>query len=135
MRAMWKEDKLNELVRIPGVGKSIARDLWNLGIRNVDDLKGKSPEKLYEQSNDLVGTVQDRCLLYVFRCAVYYAETDPTMYEKEKLNWWYWKGKEVNFTTPDKGKRKPAPMHRRFLKVFSFSLFQVVVFLIFNYPV
>src|SRR5258706_141892 len=91
MRTMWKEDKLSELMRIPGVGKSIARDLWNLGIRNVDDLKGKSPEKLYEQSNDLVGTVQDRCLLYVFRCAVYFAGTAPGMYEKEKLNWWYWK--------------------------------------------
>lgn len=93
---MWKEEKLNELMSIPGVGKSIARDLWNLGIRNVDDLKGKSPEKLYEQSNDLLGTVQDRCLLYVFRCAVYYAETVPGQREKEKLNWWYWKGKEVH---------------------------------------
>ena len=127
---MWKEEKLNELTRIPGVGKSIARDLWNLGIRNVDDLKGKSPEKLYEQSNRLVGTVQDRCLLYVFRCAVYYAETVPGMHEKEKLNWWYWKGKEAAFPTHDKGKRKPAPMHRRFLKLLSILLLLVFVFLV-----
>ena len=127
---MWKEDKLNELTSIPGVGKSIARDLWNLGIRNVDDLKGKSPEKLYDQSNDLVGTVQDRCLLYVFRCAVYYAETVPGKHEKEKLNWWYWKGKEAASTTHAKGKRKPAPMHRRFLKLLSLSLLLVFVFLV-----
>ena len=115
MRTMWKEDKLNELLHIPGVGKSIASDLWNLGIRRVADLKGKSPEKLYDQSNDLVGTVQDRCLLYVFRCAVYYAETDPGKREKEKLNWWYWKNKTT--VTPGRGDRK-----RKFLKLLSFSL-------------
>jgi hypothetical protein len=125
---MWKQEKLNELTRLPGVGNSIARDLWNLGIRNVDDLKGKSPEKLYEQSNDLVGTVQDRCLLYVFRCAVYYAETVPGKHEKEKLNWWYWKGKEAAFTTDDK--RRPPPMHRRFLKLLSLSLLLMFVFLV-----
>jgi hypothetical protein len=105
MRTLRKEDKLNDLMQIPGVGKSIARDLWKLGIRNVGDLKGQSPEKLYEQSNDLVGTVQDRCLLYVFRCAVYYAETDPRKREKEKLNWWYWKNKTTTLPIRDKGKR------------------------------
>jgi len=122
---MWKEEKLNELTSIPGVGKSIARDLWNLGIRSVDDLKGRSPEKLYEQSNDLVGTVQDRCLLYVFRCAVYYAETVPGQREKEKLNWWYWKGK-ASLTTRNKGLPQ---MSRRFLKFISSSLLLVFVFL------
>ena len=116
MRTMWKEEKkLNELMQIPGVGKSIAQDLWNLGIRNTGDLKGKSPEKLYEQSNELVGTIQDPCLLYVFRCAVYYAETDPVKHEKEKLNWWYWKNKTT--VTPAREMRK-----RKFLKLLSFSL-------------
>jgi nucleotidyltransferase/DNA polymerase involved in DNA repair len=114
MRTTWKEEKLNELMRIPGVGKSIASDLWNLGIRTVDDLKGKSPEKLYEQSNHLVGTVQDRCLLYVFRGAVYYAETDPRKHEKAKLNWWYWKDKTTAFRARDHRTRK-------FLKLLSFS--------------
>ena len=129
MRTMCKEEKkLNELMQIPGVGKSIAQDLWNLGIRNAGDLKGKSPEKLYEQSNELVGTIQDRCLLYVFRCAVYFAETDPVKQEKEKLNWWYWKNKTTSITTP--GKR-----NRMFLKLLSFSVFQVLVFFIFKYPV
>jgi len=116
MRTMWKEEKkLNELMQIPGVGKSIAQDLWNLGIRNAGDLKGKSPEKLYEQSNELVGTIQDRCLLYVFRCAVYYAETDPAKQEKEKLNWWYWKNKTTITAARENRKGK-------FLKLLSFSL-------------
>jgi hypothetical protein len=35
--------------------------------------------------------VQDRCLLYVFRGAVYFAETDEDKREREKLKWWNWK--------------------------------------------
>jgi len=34
---------LKELTVIPGVGKSIASDLWNIGIRKVTDLKGRDP--------------------------------------------------------------------------------------------
>jgi hypothetical protein len=101
---MQKEEQLNQLMLIPGVGKSIARDLWKLGIRNAEDLKGKSPERLYNESNLLVGAVQDPCLLYVFRCAVYFAETDPGRRKKEKLNWWYWKNKKPE--VPVKGNRK-----------------------------
>ncbi len=36
----------NPLTIIPGVGKSIANDLQEIGIISVDDLKGKDPEKL-----------------------------------------------------------------------------------------
>jgi len=86
---MTKEDSLKALQVIPGVGKSISLDLYNLGMRTVSDLRGHNPEKLYDRSNKLVGVRQDPCLLYVFRCAVYFAETDKP--KKEKLNWWYWK--------------------------------------------
>lgn len=86
-----KKTQLKELQQIPGVGKSIAEDLYNIGIKKIEDLKGKDPEKLYILSNQLVGTQQDRCLLYVFRCAVYFASTKN--HSKEKLNWWYWKDK------------------------------------------
>ncbi|MEZ5035835.1 MAG: helix-hairpin-helix domain-containing protein [Chitinophagaceae bacterium] len=48
---------------------------------------------MYEHSNRVAGCTQDKCLLYVFRCAVYYAETPPGKREKQKLNWWYWKNK------------------------------------------
>lgn len=88
---MKNEEQLKELRTIPGVGKSIAVDLWNLGIRKVEDLKGKNPEQMYIQSNEIAGMVQDRCLLYVFRCAVYFAETEGKFREKEKLLWWNWK--------------------------------------------
>lgn len=90
---MKNEQSSEQLTSIPGVGKSIAKDLWNIGITKVSDLKGQSPEWIYEQSNKQVGVVQDRCLLYVFRCAVYYAETDEEHRDKEKLKWWNWKDK------------------------------------------
>jgi len=86
-----KETALKELRQIPGVGKSIAYDLWNIRIKSIADLKGKDPEQLYEMSNHHVGVVQDRCLLYVFRCAVYYAETSEAKRKPEKLKWWNWK--------------------------------------------
>jgi nucleotidyltransferase/DNA polymerase involved in DNA repair len=86
-----KEIALRELQIIPGVGKSIANDLYNIGIRKVSDLRRKNPEKLYQLSNQRVGAIQDRCLLYVFRCAVYFAGTPKP--DNEKLNWWWWKDK------------------------------------------
>ncbi len=82
---------IKELIEIPGVGKSIATDLVNIGIRSMAGLRGKDPEILYGMSNRLAGTVQDRCLLYVFRCAVYFAQTPAKKRDPEKLKWWNWK--------------------------------------------
>jgi nucleotidyltransferase/DNA polymerase involved in DNA repair len=86
---------IQKLTIIPGVGKSIARDLWDIGIRNISDLAGQDPEILYDMSNKFTGKVQDRCLLYTFRCAVYYANTPEHEHDPQKLKWWNWK--ELNF--------------------------------------
>jgi len=86
-----KKHAVNDLTIIPGVGKSIATDLLKIGINSVSELKGKNPEKLYDLSNAYAGTIQDKCLLYVFRCAVYYANTPQEEQEPEKLKWWNWK--------------------------------------------
>lgn len=90
---MPTSNTIKELTAIPGVGKSIANDLARIGIKSITDLRGKDPEELYKESNSLVGCVQDRCLLYVFRCAVYFAETPKDTQETEKLKWWNWKDK------------------------------------------
>ena len=74
---------------IPGVGPSIARDLEGLGIREVAQLKGADPQRLYDRLCSATGTKQDRCVLYTFRCAVYYAS--HPRHEPEKLKWWNWK--------------------------------------------
>lgn len=84
-----EQSSLRELMQIPGVGKSIARDLFNIGIRRITDLKNRDAQELYEMSNAFAGMVQDRCLLYVFRCAVYFAGTKQP--DPEKLKWWNWK--------------------------------------------
>ena len=84
-----KTSEKDDLQTIPGVGKSIAQDLRNIGIQKVGDLKGKNPEKLYEASNYYERKIQDRCLLYVFREAVYFAENKN--HHPEKLKWWNWK--------------------------------------------
>ncbi|PKN03330.1 pathogenicity locus [Candidatus Dependentiae bacterium HGW-Dependentiae-1] len=80
---------LKELQQIPGVGPSIAQDLWELGIRSIHDLKKQNPETMYLQSCALRGQHIDRCLLYVFRCAVYYASEKN--HDPELLKWWHWK--------------------------------------------
>lgn len=78
-----------DLQTIPGVGPNIAADLEAIGIHSVADLRGKDPEKLYEMDCRQKGYQEDRCQLYVFRCAVYFAETAAP--EPAKLKWWYWK--------------------------------------------
>ncbi|MFH1213787.1 MAG: helix-hairpin-helix domain-containing protein [Candidatus Neomarinimicrobiota bacterium] len=80
---------LKSLQEIPGVGPCIANDLYQVGIRTVGDLKGNDPEELYARICRKQGCIVDRCLLYVMRCAVYYAtETD---YDPDLLKWWNWK--------------------------------------------
>ncbi len=82
----------DELRKIPGVGKSIAKDLRNLRIDSVHDLKNKDPEEMYVRLCDQQGIKVDRCMLYVFRCAVYYASAQT--HDPELLKWWNWKDKK-----------------------------------------
>jgi hypothetical protein len=85
-------DENCDLQKIPGVGKNIEEDLLNIGIRRIEDLKGKDPEELYQRDCIYKGFQEDRCQLYVFRSAVYFAEHEE--HEAGKLKWWYWKDKE-----------------------------------------
>ncbi len=80
---------MNPLTVIPGVGKSIASDLNGIGIYSVTQLRNKNPQDLYEQLCKKQGIKIDRCMLYVMRCAVYYASTKNT--SPAKLKWWNWK--------------------------------------------
>lgn len=79
----------NDLTEIPGVGKSIASDFHNIGITKISDLKGKNPEELYLQICAYQGCHVDRCVLYVCRSSVYFAENK--VHDTEKLKWWNWK--------------------------------------------
>lgn len=82
-----------ELEDIPGIGPRMAADLRSLGYRTVASLKSADPERMYERSRKAVGGRLDRCVLYTYRCAVYYAshaKRDP-----KKLLWWNWKDKRL----------------------------------------
>ena len=78
-----------DLRRIPGVGKNMEEHLVRLGYTSVDSLRGQDPEAMYAQDCRLHGGYLDRCVLYVYRCAVYFAENER--HEPEKLKWWNWK--------------------------------------------
>lgn len=78
-----------DLQIIPGIGPKLARRLADLSYANVFSLRGADPEQMYTELCRLQGMHIDRCVLYAFRCAVYFAshsEHDP-----ELLKWWHWK--------------------------------------------
>jgi hypothetical protein len=84
-----KKKNLNDLMQIPWVGPRVAQKLWQLGFREASDLKNANPEKMYDDYCHLKGCKVDRCVLYVFRCVVYFASNKH--HDPEKLKWWNWK--------------------------------------------
>jgi hypothetical protein len=96
MKTATKE--LKDLQRIPGVGPSLAQDLVDLGIRSVAALRNRDPQELYDRLCHQTQEHQDRCVLYVFRCAVYFA-SEPT-HDPELLKWWNWKDTKLKQLKP-----------------------------------
>ena len=90
---------MGELRRIPGIGAAGERDLLELGYTTIQSLAGADPEEMYARECARKGERVDRCVLYVYRCAVYYASTPRP--DPEKLKWWAWKdGGEENSGHP-----------------------------------
>ena len=92
-RSRKKKGRPDPLQEIPGVGPALSEDLRDLGFREVTDLKGQDPELMFARLNHLRGSGQDRCVLYVFRCAVYFASTERP--EADLLKWWFWKDSSI----------------------------------------
>jgi hypothetical protein len=88
-KKIMKESTSKPLQTIPGVGPSIARDLIDLGYTSVARLKGANPDLMYQRLCELRGIHIDRCVLYEFRCAVYFANSKA--HDPELLKWWNWK--------------------------------------------
>jgi len=84
--------ELQELEKIPGVGKTIAGDFFDIGIKKVKNLKNKNPEKLYKQICKKRGVKVDKCMLYVCRSSIYFA--NHKKHNQRKLKWWNWKNKK-----------------------------------------
>jgi len=79
----------SDLQSAPGVGPSIAQALRDLGFHQLRDLHGADPETMYDKLRLMRGGYMDRCVLYVFRCAVYFANNST--HDPELLKWWNWK--------------------------------------------
>jgi hypothetical protein len=74
---------------IPGIGPAMERDLRDLGYSSVEELRGADAETMYADLCRLRGVHVDRCVLYVFRCAVHFADNE--VHDPERLKWWRWK--------------------------------------------
>jgi nucleotidyltransferase/DNA polymerase involved in DNA repair len=72
-----KAEPADPLLELPNVGPRIADDLHRLGIRRVEDLRGRDPLALYEELSRLTGVRQDPCVLDTFRAVVDIAEGKP----------------------------------------------------------
>lgn len=80
---------LKALQVIPGIGPSLARMLLALGYDRPEALRDQDPEAMYLRLCALKGQHVDRCVLYHFRCAVYWASNE--VHDGELLKWWRWK--------------------------------------------
>ncbi|MEA2062750.1 MAG: helix-hairpin-helix domain-containing protein [Gemmatimonadota bacterium] len=95
MQDSARREALKDMMRIPGIGKSLAGALWTLGYRCVADLKGQDPEQMYVRLCALSAGIDEpcRCVLYTFRCAVYFATEEKP--DPKLLKWWAWKDKST----------------------------------------
>ena len=93
MNQSGSDESLSQVVQkltvIPGIGPKVGMMLAEVGIRDISDLESADPESLYTAACQHRGEDLDRCVLYHFRCAVYYASNET--HEAERLKWWYWK--------------------------------------------
>ncbi|MFA5260166.1 MAG: helix-hairpin-helix domain-containing protein [Candidatus Omnitrophota bacterium] len=88
---MMQNSAVKEFQRIPGVGPSIAQDIVDLGFSGLHELNNGNPEAMYNNLCKLRKHHVDRCVLYVFRAAVYYVSHKK--HNPELLKWWNWKDK------------------------------------------
>jgi hypothetical protein len=88
MTAEEHRQSIKELMTIPNMQRDLADELLLLGIKKVGDLKYQSAERLYQRLNIQARKIEDRTVLYILRCAVYYASTP--IHDPAKLKWKYW---------------------------------------------
>lgn len=83
LRAAWRA-----LQELGSVGPACAEDLLLLGVRSVDDLRGRDPNALYRELCERTGVRQDPCVEDVLRCVV--AQADHPDLPAEYRRWYLW---------------------------------------------
>ena len=74
---------MSDLSLIPGVGSKTVEMLNKLGYSKIEDLRDVNPDDLYEMDSFTRGYKPCVCQLYVYRCAVWYAENGLENKEKQ----------------------------------------------------
>ena len=80
-----REAMASPMMRIPRMDVRVARDLIDLGIRELYELQGRAPETLFEEIQKIRPDTPDWRLPYI-RMAVYYSENeehDPKMLQPQ----------------------------------------------------
>ena len=62
-----------EFRKITCVSEKAAEALWSLGIRSVEDLKGRDAIAMYEELRNRKGSYCEPCMLNILRIATGYA--------------------------------------------------------------
>ena len=91
---VWFDEEkiMKDLQEMPGVGPSIAQDLFDVDVYAVKQMGFMDVDDLFINLEKLNGKT-DRCVLYVFRAAKYYASTQNP--DPELLQWKNWKHKKI----------------------------------------
>jgi hypothetical protein len=79
-----------DLTKIPGIGKNMEQHLIRAGYPNIKFLKGADPNEVYAKDCFAQSVQVDRCALYCYRLACYFANHGEQLPEG-KANWWDWK--------------------------------------------
>lgn len=87
MTAMAKNRKL-ELTDLVSVGRATVRDFELLGIKSVEQLRGKNADILFHELCRRTQVTHDPCVIDVFSAAIAQAENPDLPDEMKK--WWYW---------------------------------------------
>jgi hypothetical protein len=64
---------MEELRKIPSVNENAAEALWSLGIRSVQDLKGRDATAMYEELRNRKGSYAEPCMLNILKVAIHHA--------------------------------------------------------------
>ena len=78
-----REAMQSAIMRIPRMDVRVARDLIDIGIKEIYELQGRSAESLMEEIKELKPETPDYRLAYL-RMGIYFSENDPP--EASKLH-------------------------------------------------
>jgi len=76
-----------QLMRIPKMEVAVVRDLLDIGVRYIDELRGRAPEALADEIRARKGALPEDRIRFL-RMAVYYAESAEPDRDKMRPEAW-----------------------------------------------